>query len=317
MKNVLVMGGSYFIGKKIVSVLCDKGFCVTVLNRGTKQSDKRAASIVCDRNNKEQMKSSLFGKSFDTVIDVCGVNANQIKILCESIDISVLEGFVFISSSSVYDVNSLTIPFKVGDPLGENVWGEYGTDKIKAEKYLCDRFSDIDVRLDILRPPYVYGEDNYAQRESFVFEHVMNKRPILVPQSNPLLQFIYTGDLAEIIVALQSDNTKGINIYNVGNKKALTSKQWVEACAEVVGLKADIIEYDYKKDKRFIRDFFPFYDYDNILDVSPINEIMSHETAFSDGLENAYKWFLKNRHNIEFKQQVETNERDILKKLGF
>ena len=35
-EKVLVLGGSYFVGKKIVEYLAEKEYEVTVLNRGTK-----------------------------------------------------------------------------------------------------------------------------------------------------------------------------------------------------------------------------------------------------------------------------------------
>lgn len=51
MKKVLVMGGSYFIGKKIVEVL-KNNYEVTVLNRGTKEEISGINHIKCDRNDK-------------------------------------------------------------------------------------------------------------------------------------------------------------------------------------------------------------------------------------------------------------------------
>lgn len=315
MAKVLLMGGTYFIGRKIAGVLLDEGYDVTVLNRGTKSSDSRAGVIICDRNNPEEMKKALAGRKFDIVVDVSGVNALQMQILYGALDKNALTDFIFISSSSVYDVDNLTVPFRVGDALGRNIWGDYGTDKIKAEEYLCREFSNGNTRLTVLRPPYVYGENNYAQRESFIFNHVINDRPVIIPSSNPVLQFIYTGDLAHTISALISLKKSGINIYNVGNKKSVTSREWVNACADVTGKKAQIIEYDYKKDNRFIRDFFPFYDYDNVLDTVPIHCIYNKETDFRQGLEKAYKWFLENRQNIMFKQNVTDNESAILNTL--
>lgn len=59
-KQVLVMGGSYFIGKKIVDVLLNNNYSVYTLNRGTKENiDKRIINLKCDRNNREQMNKIL------------------------------------------------------------------------------------------------------------------------------------------------------------------------------------------------------------------------------------------------------------------
>lgn len=61
-----------------------------------------------------------------------------------------------------------------------------------------------------------------------------------------------------------------------------------------------------------VRDFFPFNDYDNVLDVSKINKIYEKETNSIDGLEEAYKWYLDNTDEIVFKSSVTENEMGIL-----
>lgn len=313
-QKVLLMGGSYFIGKKIAEVLSEE-FEVTVLNRGTKPKSENLETITCDRNDRISMRNALADMRFDFVIDVSGTNAEQSKILCESLDFSSIKSFVFISSSAVYDVEHLNIPFNENDSLAENIyWTDYGTNKIEAESYLMKTLNEVGTNLFILRPPYVYGENNYAQRESFIFEHLLTNKPIIVPNNGETkLQFIYSGDLANIIKTLLLSDLCGTNIYNVGNKIPVTVMEWIQACSEAVGKKTEIVSFDYKANGYSVRDFFPFFDYDNVLDVYEINKIYSQETSFIDGLKFAFKQFLKDRENIIFKPHVTKNEENILK----
>ena len=313
-QKVLLMGGSYFIGKKIADIL-SKEYDVTVLNRGTKPKSENVEAIVCDRNDPKAMKNALAEKHFDFVVDVSGTNAEQSKILCESLDLESVKSFVFISSSAVYDVEHLNIPFSENDSLAENIyWTDYGTNKIKAESYLIKTLDKVGTNLFILRPPYVYGENNYAQRESFIFEHLLTDKPIIVPNNGETkLQFIYSGDLANIIKTLIQSKLYGTNIFNVGNKKPVTVNEWIQACADAIGRKAKTVCFDYKSASYSARDFFPFFDYDNVLDVSKINEIYSQETPFTNGLKTAFEQFLKDRDNIIFKPDVIKNEENILK----
>lgn len=313
-QKVLLMGGSYFIGKKIAEIL-SKEFDVTVLNRGTKPKSENVEAIICDRNDPTAMSNVLSDKHFDFVVDVSGTNAEQSKILCESLELSSVKSFVFISSGAVYDVEHLNIPFSENDSLEENIyWTDYGTNKIEAENYLIKTFNKVGKNLFILRPPYVYGENNYAQRESFIFEHLLTERPIIVPNNGETkLQFIYSGDLANIIKTLLLSDLYGINIYNVGNKKPVTVKEWIQFCSDVVGKEAQIVSFDYKSNGYSVRDFFPFFDYDNVLNVSEINKIYSQEIPFTDGLKFAFHQFLKDRENIVFKPYVTKNEENILK----
>lgn len=316
-QKVLIMGGSYFIGKKIAEILTEE-FDVTVLNRGTKPKSENVETLVCDRNDLQAMRKALLDKRFDFVVDVSGTNAEHNKILCESLNFSSIKSFVFISTSAVYDVEHLNIPFIESDSLAENYyWTDYGTNKIEAENYLIKTLGKIGTNLFILRPPYVYGENNYAQRESFIFEHLLADKPIIVPNDGETkLQFIYSSDLANIIKTLLLSDLYGTNIYNVGNKQPVTVREWIQACSEAVGKKAEIISFDYKANGYSVRDFFPFFDYDNVLDVYEINKIYSQETPFADGLKNAFEQFLKDRNNIVFKPHITENEETILKLLN-
>lgn len=318
-KKILVMGGSYFIGRKIVDVLLQEDYDVYILNRGSVPVwDGKINQLVCDRNDEYRIGKLLRAYQFDIVIDVNGLDENQAEKLCNALDCSKIETFIFISSSAVYDVDNLTIPFTETDNLGRNTfWLDYGTNKIKSEKYYTKKFSETNTKLIMLRPPYVYGENNYVQRESFIFEHIYNKKPVIIPFSNVKLQFIYTSDLARIVFDSIDLAKHNISTYNVGNRSYVTARQWAEYCASVVGSTVEIIEYDYKSNGRNVRDFFPFNDYDNVLDVSKIKKISDHETDFKVGLKSAFEWFLKNKKNIKFKDNVSKNEEQILQELGY
>ncbi len=316
-KKVLVVGGSYFIGRSIVDAFLKGGYEVYVLNRGhVSVWDKRIHQIICDRDNGSLLKEALYQKSFEIVVDVCGLDSKQAEKLCSALDREKIEAFLFISSSAVYNVKTLEIPYKENDSLAENpYWWNYGTDKIKAEFYYTGHFVWTDTKLIILRPPYVYGENNYVQRESFIFKHIEENRPVIIPSSNPKLQFIYVQDLADFALSAVENVTENINIFNVGNKECLTAREWVNSCAKAAGGKVDIIEYDYELTGRNVREFFPFYDYDNVLDVSKMKSVYKKETDFVEGLKKAYSWYKKNADTIAFKENVTFNEKQILEEL--
>jgi len=312
MKKLLVLGGSYFIGRKIVDIMLEAGHDVHTLNRRTVPPPDNVTNLVCDRNDPQAMREALKDRQFSIVIDVSGLNRTQSEILCDCVDIKSLEQFVFISSSAVYDIENLTAPFKETDPLGHNkYWTDYGQNKIEAEACYAGRLPD--TQKIFLRPAYVYGENNYVQRESFVFEHLASGKPILIPAANPKLQFVYAGDLANIISGLLDIKLFNLSIFNVGNKQPVTASQWVGHCAAAAGLPVDIIRYDYLVSGWEARDFFPFYDYDNVLDVTKLRGVIRYETDFEHGLRNAYSWFLKNRRSIVFKEYVARNEETILR----
>ena len=116
--KVLVLGGSYFVGRKLVEFLTVHGYAVTVLNRGTRPlSVEGVQQICCDRNDGEGMKAALAGKEFDVVIDVSWQDVSWVEKLCAALSFDTVKKLVFISSSAVYDVEYLQIPFVETDAL--------------------------------------------------------------------------------------------------------------------------------------------------------------------------------------------------------
>ncbi|MBQ4531040.1 MAG: NAD-dependent epimerase/dehydratase family protein [Lachnospiraceae bacterium] len=313
MKRVLIAGGSYFIGKAITEKLVNSGYEVTLLNRGNNKVNG-VTQLICDRDQKEEMQTVLNGKKFDYLVDVSGMNGMQTEIICNSIDATELKKTIFISSSAVYDVEHLRARFREDDKLKVNkYWGEYGTNKIEAERTFKRFMEQKKIPLTIIRPSYVYGEENYVQRESFIFEHILTNQPVILPDTNKKLQFIYAKDLAMIVKTLLEKETEKTEIYNVGNSEYVTAKEWVLFCAEAMGKRVETVMFDYKKENMGVREFFPFHDYDNVLNVDKIKTICPEETDFLQGLKNAYQWFLKEREHIVWKEQVRKNETEILK----
>ena len=286
MKKLLIMGGSYFIGKHVVNQVKDR-YETYVLNRGKKPlNDSLVKEIYADRNDIVQMKSKLSNHRFDYVIDISATNRTQLEILFQSTDLSHVVKFIFISSSAVYNIKELKIPFKETDALGgESPFKSYAENKIEAEQFL---YRTLDAsQLTVFRPPIVYGEDNYVLRERLMFHWIEQNHLIYLPKTNNTIQFVYVKDLA-VQVEDALTNTIPPGIYNVGDTLGISFYHWVHLIEKVMEKRAEIIFIDHHKLKIDIRSFFPFFDYDNVLDVSKIKTYSQVETPMLIGLKNAY-----------------------------
>lgn len=110
-------------------------------------------------------------------------------------------------------------------------WGDYGTNKIAAERFLLDNVE----KLYIIRPPYLYGKMNNLYREAFVFECAENDLPFYVPGNGEMpLQFFDVNDLCRFIDVLL-EKQPDQRVFNVGNPDTLTVSEWVRACYAVLG----------------------------------------------------------------------------------
>ena len=221
MKTVLVTGGTVFVSKYTADYFVKKGYDVYVLNRNSKKQVDGVTLIQADRHDLGNRLKSLH---FDVVLDVTAYNASDISCLIEGL--GSFGTYIMISSSSVYPDDGAQ-PFLETSQLGDNkFWGQYGLDKIAAEKQLLELVPDA----YILRPPYLYGPMNNVYREAFVFDCARNGRKFYLPGNGEMkLQFLHVHDLCKIIENIMMTKPEN-QVLNVGNVDTISIKDWVILC---------------------------------------------------------------------------------------
>lgn len=318
-KKVLVIGGSYFIGYTLVTLLLNEGFQVYVLNRGTHKNVPGAVLLKADRNDKYQVFSSLRTLDVDYIVDISCMTPEQAQIVCQSLCMRNIKKIVFLSSSAVYKVSELVTPFNEKDRLGKNeFWDNYGTNKIKAENIYKKFATNAKCQLIILRPPYVFGERNYAYRENYIFDVLSKQNYIMIPgDGETKIQFIYVYDLACAILKVLCFCNES-KVYNVGSK-TLSFKNWVESCEAVVKTavkkifvpEQELISFGLRP-----KSIFPFHLYDNVLDTTSFDTSFNQKYSnYKESLENTYKWYLSNQTDIRRKSEYFTNSEIVYESL--
>lgn len=102
-RQVLVLGGTRFVGRHIVAELLARGHAVTLFNRGRTNPDlfPEAARILGDRNGDH---SELRGRRWDVAIDTSTSEPDQVERACDVLAGSVAR-YVFTSSSAAYSAD--------------------------------------------------------------------------------------------------------------------------------------------------------------------------------------------------------------------
>lgn len=282
--KVLVTGGTTFVSKYVAEYFVNKGNEVYVINRNTKEQIKGVMLIECDRMN---IEDKLKGLHFDLVVDTA-YTKEQVKELVNGLES--FTDYIFISSSAVYPETNPQ-PFTEEQICGRNsVWGDYGTNKLEAELYLMENVS----KSYILRPPYFYGIYENLYREAFSFDCAISDRKFYIPHNDMKLQFFNVYDLCrfiEILIEKQPEN----RIFNVGNKEAVTIKEWVELCYKVAGKEPKFVRVEKNVPQR---DYFCFYDYEYVLDVSKMLELMKDTVPLEQGLKEEFEWYKNNLDSV-------------------
>jgi nucleoside-diphosphate-sugar epimerase len=107
-RKVLVVGGTLFIGRTLVSELLKAGHEVWVLHRKPEHDlGKRVGSIVADRNDPEAMRRALDLSNFEVVFDNVydwerGTTAAQVEASARACAGNHLHRYIFMSSVAAY-----------------------------------------------------------------------------------------------------------------------------------------------------------------------------------------------------------------------
>lgn len=296
--KILITGGTVFASRFTAEYFA-KNNEVYVLNRGTKPQSENVHAITANRHN---LGETLKKYEFDAVLDVCGYSETDVRdLLC---GLGNFGTYIFISSSAVYP-EALPLPFREEYEIGENkIWGDYGLNKVKAERYLAENLPDA----YIIRPPYLYGKMNNLYREAFVFECAEQNRPFYVPRRGEMkLQFFDIEDLCRFMEILLEKQPKQ-RVFNVGNPESVSVLDWVEMCYKTLGKTP---EFRFVKLNIEQRSYFPFYNYEYFLDARKMLELMPETKPPETGLKQSYEWFRDNRKEVRRKNFFEFIEKEL------
>lgn len=293
MKKILVTGGTVFVSKYVAEYFVEKGYDVYVLNRNSRKQSNGVTLIEADRN---KIGDILKIYQFDAVLDINAYTAKEVEGLLDAL--GSFEDYVFISSSAVYPEYEMQ-PFTEETPVGENkFWGCYGTDKIAAEKVLTKRVPNA----YIIRPPYLYGPMNNVYREAFVFDCAMEERKFYLPQDGQLkLHFFHVKDLCRVIEMILHKKPEQ-HIFNVGNKDAVTIRDWVGMCYAAAGKKAEFVSVHKNINQR---SYFSFSDYEYFLDTTKQDELIDTTTSLEEGLEESFEWYKDNQDQVSKRAYID------------
>jgi 2'-hydroxyisoflavone reductase len=243
--RVLILGGTRFVGRHVARILLERGAEVTLLHRGVSgDAIPQTTTVIGDRSQPDGLVG-LGDARFDAVVDMSAYFSDWTRLAAEELSGRIAH-YVFISSGAVYRP-SAEFPWPESTPFGPiPIWGNYGREKVASERLLWEAHAEGRFAVTSFRFPFILGPGNFADRESFVFGRLAARHPILLPGGGSALnQFVYADDVARAIVtALERPGTAGGEAYNCTHQKPITNRGWVELCAEVLGVEAQLVPID-------------------------------------------------------------------------
>ncbi|MBI3568217.1 MAG: NAD-dependent epimerase/dehydratase family protein [Gemmatimonadetes bacterium] len=250
--DLLVLGGTGFIGPYLVRYAVARGHRVTIFTRGRHQADlpESVMRLEGDRNGKLQ---ALEGKRWDAVVDDSANVADWVRQSTELLKDSAGR-YLFTSSTGAhypYMKRGLSeadpVHYDLRDPKDGSE--AFGVMKAQGERYVMEAFGE---RGLVVRPTYIVGPGDTTDRFPYWPVRLARGGEVLAPgKVDDPAQLIDVRDLAEFMVRLLEDRRSGV--YDaVGPARPMTARQFYAAAA--AALKADV-RFTYVDDYDFLRSY--------------------------------------------------------------
>ncbi len=234
----------------MVPAFLNRGYNVSVLNRGLTRDDLPDAveRLRADRNDPDDLRKALGGRSFDVVID----NALYKQPEAEAV-VDILSGhvgqYIFLSSGQVYLVREgVERPFDESDYAGRlmpapkiNTFGYeewlYGVDKRRVEDTLFEAYAQSNFPATSLRLPMVNSERDHYNRTYAYILRLHDGGPILVPTTpNFRLRHIYAEDVVSACLRLIDTGIGKGRAYNISQEETVTLDEYLHLLSQLMEL---------------------------------------------------------------------------------
>ncbi|MFY8148101.1 MAG: NAD-dependent epimerase/dehydratase family protein [Prochlorococcaceae cyanobacterium] len=224
--NILVMGGTRFVGKPLVASLQAAGHALTLFTRGRNPVPAGVEALVGDRTTAEGLEA-LRGRRFDVIVDSSGRTLADTSAVIERTG-APSHRLVYVSSAGVYADSELW-------PLTE----ESPTDpqsrhagKLDTEAWLREQ----GIAFTSFRPTYIVGPGNYNPVESWFFDRIVHGRPVPLPgDGSTITQLGHVEDLAAAMARCIEVEAAANRIYNCSSVQGITFRGLVAAAARACG----------------------------------------------------------------------------------
>ncbi len=243
-KNILVTGGSGFIGTRLVKCLLVNNNNVRVMGRSVKYntSNDDIEYFCGDIANKWDVINAC--KDIEIVFHLAAAmhgdwnehkttTIGGVKNILDACVENGVKRIIYLSTLNVYDVlqgdgtNDITenSPYEVYPEKR----GNYSHAKILAEKYLINNMPD-NISLDIFHPGLVYGNSKYPFPID-VGKLFFNRIIVVLGLGFKNLPFVYIENLINALILscnIKQIRKHRVNIYNLVDKDIITARKYIK-----------------------------------------------------------------------------------------
>lgn len=231
--DILLLGGTGFLGPHMIDYALARGHRVTLFNRGRSAAwlaRERVEVLVGNRDATIEpgMVALQGARRWDVVIDNSGYVPRHVRDSIEVLKDRVGR-YLFVSTVAVYEPNKLAryderSPTRAAPvPASEDSDRFYGPLKAECERIALAALGE---RLTIVRPTFIVGPGDDTDRFTYWVQRMARGGQVLSPpEPRGTLQWVDVRDLCPWIVALAERDLTGI--FNVAGPRETTNWEQV------------------------------------------------------------------------------------------
>ncbi|MEU4168314.1 NAD-dependent epimerase/dehydratase family protein [Streptomyces sp. NPDC026665] len=238
MREICVIGGNRYFGKRLISRLLAAGDRVTVVNRGSSAPPPGTVHLIADRDDEKSLEEALGSRTFDVVVDQVCYTPRQAEI-ARRVFAGRTRRYVMTSTVEVYEyedsadpvgedaVDPRSVAVDPGLPWddGEFLDAHYGEGKRQAEAVFA---AGPDFPYVAVRVAHVLGgDDDFTGRLEHYADRIGAVEAIAVPVVNHPATYIHVEEIADFLFwTVGEDFTGPVNAASHGT---LTTRELCEA----------------------------------------------------------------------------------------
>ena len=239
--NILVTGGSGFIGTHLVSDLLKEAHRVLIYDKRMSENYPDLCTVA-DIRDKETLANSMRG--VDAVYHLAAEHSDDVHPISLYYDVNVggaenivyaleknrVKKLIFTSTVAVYGLNP-------GEPIEESPikpFNDYGWSKYKSEIIFNEWASSEDIKcLRIVRPTVIFGERNRGNVYNLL-NQIASKKFVMVGNGKNKKSMGYVLNISRFLTMLL-ESGPGSHVYNYADKPDLNMEELVGTVFNTLG----------------------------------------------------------------------------------
>lgn len=300
--KALVIGGTGPTGPHIVKGLIKRGYEVAIFHRGTHEValPQCVEHIHGDPHFVETLEQSLRGRCFDLVVSMYGRLRHIAQVMkgktSRFIGIGGLPYAILMRGAQSPDGVPILIP-ETSPLFTDAEQNKFMYLMALSEQIVMEAHLQGYYEATIMRYPLIYGPRQLAPKEWCIMRRIMDgRRQIIIPDGGLRLERrAYAENAAHaVLLAVDKSDVSSGQIYNVGDEKILSVREWVQIIARTMGCEVELVSLPFE----LAEASRPYVESPHhlVMDITKIKAELGYEDVVpaEEAIRRTVSWYLEN-----------------------